>query len=176
MNTEIIKIEVGKTYLVEIKGRTLTLIQKMQVREITKTCYGVIWLDRHTTEYILKTKLGIACQITPESGNCYIIEELEDSNNLSMTAIDAIIQERKEQLVKHKRSVIRDMQENPNGELIKGAAALLLRESNSMPSHWDPDGWLHLLNKPEKERLVVAASLIVAQLDVIEAQEPLKRI
>ena len=86
-----------------------------------------------------------------------------------MTGIDLISKERKEQLTKHHRSIIKDVQDNCNGQLRSGARKLLIPNPSNLedypPEGWDKRIWKKMCNKPYKQRLIIAGALIAAEID-----------
>ena len=85
-----------------------------------------------------------------------------------MNGIEAISIERKEQLMKHKRSIIDDIKNNPKGQL-SSAARKLISNSEQLadypPEGWDPKKWAYMCSKPYKERIVIAGALCAAEYD-----------
>lgn len=86
------------------------------------------------------------------------------------TGIELIAQERKEQIEKHGRTVLQDVNFNKHHQLINGAIALI--ESNgprgmerNCPKNWDFSIWKKMVGKPYKERLIIAGALIAAEID-----------
>lgn len=86
------------------------------------------------------------------------------------TGAELIANERQEQIIKHDRSVERDIKENPNKELIQGAIALL-DEVSEFPEHWDKTIVKRMENKDYKDRLIIAGALIAAEIDRITTEE-----
>jgi len=85
------------------------------------------------------------------------------------TGILEIIQERVEQIFKHKRLAKHDINFNPGGELKEGAAALLSDYLDDrklrMPRVWN-SGVVHgMIYKSYEDRLRIAGALIAAELD-----------
>lgn len=93
------------------------------------------------------------------------------SNNLS--GIELIAQERKEQIQKHGRSVLKDVATNsqtvePFGLLPLRAAATKCLGSVAgipWPSHWDKEICAKIDAKGEKEKLIIAGAFIAAEID-----------
>lgn len=90
------------------------------------------------------------------------------------TGIELITQERKEQIEKHGRTIINDVNFNKRHQLCKGAIALI--ESNeprgmeaNCPRDWDISIWQKMVRKPYKERLIIAGALIAAEIDRLNA-------
>lgn len=88
------------------------------------------------------------------------------------SAIQLITQEREEQLGKHGRSIKEDVMHNFGNQLSTGAAFLLYPNMGDAPNFslanpdgWDVDIWLKMCAKPYKERLIIAAALLAAEID-----------
>jgi hypothetical protein len=96
-----------------------------------------------------------------------------------MTGIELIAKEREEQLIKHGRTVESDRRENGNCQLSAAASTLCwwvssefvemqdILEEEMCPSGWDKEIWKKMLDKPYKERLIIAGALIAAEIDRI---------
>lgn len=86
------------------------------------------------------------------------------------TGIELIAQERKEQIEKHGRTVERDVKENPSGELVLGAMNLIHKNCywEDFPAVWDRQICENMAKKPRKERLIIAAALLVAEIDRLQ--------
>ena len=82
------------------------------------------------------------------------------------SGIGLIANERQEQITKHRQSILDDINENLNGELLDGAISLLV-SSKAKPLKWDEERWQHMRNKSYKERLIIAGALLAAELDKI---------
>lgn len=104
------------------------------------------------------------------------------------TGIELITEERAEQIEKHGRTIEQDVQFNHGQFDIAGehfnlpqlahAAGQLLYQNDDVfrqhfdddifvPHNWDKDIWLKMMNKPYKERLIIAGALIAAEIDRI---------
>jgi hypothetical protein len=83
------------------------------------------------------------------------------------TGIALIAQERSEQIEKHGRTHTHDIVENNMHELSCAASALCLisPQLTDMPEKWDANWCLKMIQKPYKERLIIAGALIAAELD-----------
>lgn len=93
------------------------------------------------------------------------------------TGIELIAQERLEQIEKHGRSVRKDVLENDMLQLAHGACILatpnpthLGNELEDMPTVWDQKLWVKMVNKPYKERLIIAGALLAAEIDRLIAE------
>ena len=106
------------------------------------------------------------------------------------TGIELIADERQEQIEKHGRSIEDDVLYNDGKYVIEGkdfeepqlpnAAGLLLLtdhedilrpqllEGYFIPYGWNKEIWLKMLNKPYKDRLIIAGALIAAELDRLQ--------
>ena len=103
-----------------------------------------------------------------------------------MTAIELITKERQEQLEKHGMSIKNDVQHNSVGcsydgrvmPLVCGAIHLIDPNFDHVPAHWNKVSFEHTRCKLLKERLIVAAALLAAEIDrlqFIENQEKIKK-
>lgn len=86
------------------------------------------------------------------------------------TGIELIAEERQEQITKHGRAIDKDIEQNHEGQLITGAIAIIKADDSEMPADWN-DLILNqkMVDKPYKERLVIAGALIAAEIDRINA-------
>lgn len=88
-----------------------------------------------------------------------------------MTGIQLVAKERKKQLKKY--SIESDKQTNKGMQLL--AAAIVLTHQRMTPEYasgltptgWDKEGWKKMCHKPHKEKLIIAAAFIAAELDRI---------
>jgi hypothetical protein len=104
------------------------------------------------------------------------------------TGIDLIAIERQEQIEKHNRTLDRDKRENNHYQLSEGAALLCYVDeeevggvamekgegydfSHCCPTIWDHDIWDKMMNKPYKERLIIAGALLAAEIDRLNSIE-----
>lgn len=81
------------------------------------------------------------------------------------TGIERIALERAEQFGKHERNIERDVRENSDQQLRIGAIRLLFEEPGGCPMGWNKELWLKMTNKPLRERMVIAAALLAAEID-----------
>lgn len=107
------------------------------------------------------------------------------------SGIELIAQERQEQIEKHGRTVEYDIHHNTgiyskNGEsynipqLGNAATQLIYPDTDVyrqhfhqdifMPHGWNKEIWLKMMNKPYKERLIIAGALIAAEIDRLNNQ------
>jgi len=85
--------------------------------------------------------------------------------NKTNTGLEMVVLERIEMLKKHGKTVEFDVKHNDMGELKQAAIACLTRSAD-FPVHWDNTGTDHIrFDKPEIERLAVAAAFCVAEID-----------
>ena len=94
-----------------------------------------------------------------------------------------VAKERSEQILVHGHTVESDIEKNSEEQLVKAAICLLIKPpaeegadpdeapSLNKPKGWDSEVWKKMMRKSYKERLVTAAALLAAQIDVVIAQE-----
>ncbi len=85
-----------------------------------------------------------------------------------LTGIELIATERKKQISRHKHTGKRDYENNKHNQLVRGAIALLDRNSSlesSRPTGWQRELWDKLWSRGTKDRLIIAGALIAAELD-----------
>jgi len=94
-----------------------------------------------------------------------------------LTGSELITAERYEQLLKHGRTIAKDVKYNTKNELLIAAEELLISCSNKnyptdtrslgymAPPGWDKDIFVKMMQKPVKGRLIIAGALIAAELD-----------
>lgn len=92
------------------------------------------------------------------------------------TGIELIRKKLEGKLIKHNISVANDVRFNSHDQLVKSAEILLgkdwiIYKKSMIPVGWDKEKWEKAFSEPYKERLVTAATLIVAQLDILIANE-----
>lgn len=94
-----------------------------------------------------------------------------------------IADERSEQFDKHNRTVELDFKNNRNFELAYAAQLLIkwpgimppgIPERLTPPKGWDEKIFLHMIQKPYKERLAIAGALLAAEIDRLQYIEYLK--
>lgn len=93
------------------------------------------------------------------------------------TGIELISIERKEQIEKHGRTIESDVTINTQYQLADAACRMawdpeaegfdLMKEPLFTPTGWNSEIWHRMLDKPYKERLIIAGALIAAELDRI---------
>lgn len=83
------------------------------------------------------------------------------------SGIDLIATERSQQLNLHGFTVKDDVFHNSEGQLAYAAEVLLRSNPDGfkMPEGWKGAIWNKMINKPRKERMVIAGALIAAELD-----------
>lgn len=91
-----------------------------------------------------------------------------------LTGIELIADERQEQIEDHGRTIEKDVVENENNQLARGAEMLLASEHDegidreSYPIGWDLNICDHMLSKTYLEKLVIAGALIAAEIDRLQ--------
>jgi hypothetical protein len=87
------------------------------------------------------------------------------------TGIELIAQERAEQIEKHGRTVEQDAELNRSGQLMYAAKQLITERviGFNTPNNWDFDIFSKMICKPYKERLIIAAALIAAEIDRLQS-------
>ena len=90
--------------------------------------------------------------------------------------IELILLERLEQIEKHGRTVERDRTVNEDQQLRIAAMKLLIKadgfddteaERRTPPKGWDKAVWRKMITKGYKERMIMAAALLAAEVDRI---------
>lgn len=84
-----------------------------------------------------------------------------------------VINERSEQLFLHDRTVEKDVVINTEEQLLKAAMLLIFNQVDEKdrdlikqpPIGWDQEIWDHILAKPLKEQLIIAATFLMAEYD-----------
>ena len=103
--------------------------------------------------------------------------------------IELITLERQEQIAKHNYSIENDVKYNHgrytindekynNPQLAHAASQLIMQDDDVfrqhcyedifIPQDWDKEIWHKMLNKPYKERLIIAGALIAAEIDRLQ--------
>lgn len=96
------------------------------------------------------------------------------------SGVSLISMERSEQIHKHHMSIGYDQHLNNEGQLPYAAAmlanpsplSLVRSDTLCCPKGWDKNLWLKMLQKPFKDRVIIAGALLAAELDRIQASEP----
>lgn len=97
-----------------------------------------------------------------------------------MFGVQLIEKERREQLIKHNRTVADDVAQNADGQLSVAAGILAQKDileeftDNFIPTGWDETIWRKMLEKPYFDRLIIAGALIAAELDRLQASDSSK--
>lgn len=93
----------------------------------------------------------------------------------TVDAVTLIAKERLEQITKHDRTLEKDLKINTDDQLVHAAKRLLHgvghESENFAPANWDVTIWKKMLNKPRRERLIIAAALIAAEIDRDTAEQ-----
>jgi hypothetical protein len=96
------------------------------------------------------------------------------------TGIELISEEREKQLTTLGRTVELDVINNNEFQLTDAASALSMAfpegtegayfkaQGDYPPIGWDSERWKNMVEKPYKERLIIAGALIAAEIDRIE--------
>lgn len=100
------------------------------------------------------------------------------------SGIELIADERQEQLNKHGRGLATDVKDNNKGQLAFAATTLssqyngggdklpekhrIAHTERWIPIGWDETIWKKMVNKPYKERLIIAGALIAAEIDRLQ--------
>lgn len=94
---------------------------------------------------------------------------------MKKTGIELIVQERKEQIEKHGRTVQLDIERNNYRKMLTVVQVLIEPQQHLqhdyilkqyMPLGWDKEIWMKMCKKPFVDRLVIAGAFIAAQIDV----------
>lgn len=88
------------------------------------------------------------------------------------TGIELIAQERAEQIEKHGRTLLDDVVNNQHGELAQVAKYLCTKYSpeQEYPRNWSQEFKFRIdRNKTQKQRLIIAAALLAAEIDRLNA-------
>lgn len=88
-------------------------------------------------------------------------------------SISKAMLERFEQFQDHGRTVEKDVELNTEEQLIEAALLLIFNHSDGIhtpivcqaPKGWDQAVWDHILAKPKKEQLIIAATFLAAEYD-----------
>jgi len=86
------------------------------------------------------------------------------------TGIELIAEERRQQIEQHGRTVKADVDFN-TGEQLRKAAHRLIEVCPSElnpPKGWDGNIWAKMCRKPYLERMVIAGSLLAAEIDRVK--------
>lgn len=87
-----------------------------------------------------------------------------------MTGAQLITDERREQILRHKRTVKYDVEANQANELLLAAARLIYSVARisilpKWPDHWDPKICAKMDEKTDFEKIVIAGAFLAADLD-----------
>jgi hypothetical protein len=128
---------------------------------------------------IAQTQHGFAFKAFPDR-KWLLKLVVEDANMDDFPAIKCVAIERHQHSMKHGRTVEHDAEFNGENQLARAAAFLSQPDFSSFtpdtlifhtPSGWDYHDWEKMCSKPYKERLVIAASLLVAEVDRLDFME-----
>lgn len=93
------------------------------------------------------------------------------------TGTDLILEERKEQIEKHDKTILHDQNNNKEGQLIRSALAYINNEYGALPDSWKIASREKFNNKQVVERLIIAGALLAAEIDrmnIIAEKEKVK--
>jgi hypothetical protein len=98
------------------------------------------------------------------------------AQSLAIDGASLIARERGEHFTKHNRTIERDTKENTSGQLIEGAIILLQTKYKNdreviAPTGWSQEIFDRMARKSYEKRLVIAGSLIAAQIDLVRFGE-----
>lgn len=94
------------------------------------------------------------------------------------TGIELITEKRIEHITKHGITIMDDIKHNSDGQLSVAAGVLGQKnipqqyKKTLIPKNWDKDRWERMVNKPYKERLIIAGALYAAEIDRLIFSEP----
>lgn len=96
----------------------------------------------------------------------------------------SVARERAEQVYVHGHTEEKDVQENTEDQLVKGAIALVEKDlkptlaaeeiDSLCPKGWDLEQWRKMYNKDRQDRTVKACALLAAQVDLLANVELMK--
>lgn len=104
-----------------------------------------------------------------------IRDAMDDYMNVSLSpGTELVHHERQSHFKDHNITPEDDAKYNAKGQLIFAAAHLILDDEDReeidphtlIPEDWDVDRWEKMWDKPFKERLIIAASLLIAQYEM----------
>lgn len=90
---------------------------------------------------------------------------------MKKTGIELIAEERAEQIEKHGRTTQYDVEQNNLQQLADAAMTLAqetIHELTPAPYGWTVKIWSKMINKPYKERLIIAGALLAAEIDRLQ--------
>ena len=86
------------------------------------------------------------------------------------SALQSVIIERAEQIHKHGKTIEDDRTKYKTDEMVQVAIALI-DENAFFPANWNVEACTHMHEKPLRERLIYAASFLIAEADRITTEE-----
>lgn len=96
-----------------------------------------------------------------------------------MTGVELIAKERHEQIEKHGRTVEKDVElyseDYGNMSQLTHVAEIIMKRTffnPQPPKGWDKTVFNKMIEKPYKERLIIAGALIAAEIDRLQALNP----
>lgn len=87
---------------------------------------------------------------------------------------ELIAEERMDQVIKHGHSIVNDLKENQNNELILAVFGLINHKYGEMPDTWDKGIIDKMMAKTYSQRLVIAGALIAAEIDRLNLAAQIK--
>ena len=86
-----------------------------------------------------------------------------------MKGIDLIAKERQEQITKHGYTMLSDVENNKDAQLLDGVIGLFSNGILGMvPDGWDTINWAKMCNNSYRDRLIIAGALIAAEIDRLD--------
>ena len=123
----------------------------------------------------------VAIGVEPIGGEFYVWLDKDTRVNyndvelvIPNAATNLITAKRNQQLMKHNRSLEYDLQDNAGGQLEQGALFILLSDYDEnaerfYPNNWSEEFLLKVSEHSQKDRLIIAASLLAAEIDRLTA-------
>lgn len=96
---------------------------------------------------------------------------------MEQTTEEKVIAERLSHIVKHGKTIMFDLENNSERQLSIGAALIAARDEFTdsfgepilyTPKGWNQEQYQKMLDKPYRERVVIAASLLLAEIDRLD--------
>lgn len=142
--------------------------------KVQNSKFGGVEVNLHDFRFVDFPESDFRAKVVVEAINC------------RQSGVEAIADERREHWEKHGRTIPHDVEFNENGELAKAAAFLCAHDVEAVvkptngginafcPDGWDFSDWQKMCSKPYRERLIIAGSLIAAELDRLNALEEMR--
>jgi hypothetical protein len=87
---------------------------------------------------------------------------------------ELIAEERMDQVINKGHTILMDIANNGNNELIMMADALIHHKYSMAPDNWDRGVVEHMMGKTYVQRLVIAGALIAAEIDRLNLQSKIQ--